>query len=498
MSTFANVYTGAAPNDGTGTPLRNAFQIIDLNFANIANGSANITISSPVNSVAGRQGNVLLSVDDVYGAVGLDYVDAALVASNVYLTGLLDSFTSTASDTIYNSIADNLATTISDQAEALITSSHVLDPLTGFEADLTAANVNIQNISDRLSIATDDITSLISGNVSSYSKITTLTGNVATLTANAGVQGHSINTINSTLADINNSIDSIGNSIDDINYTVGVLSANASTQSQSINIINANLGTATNNISTLLAANVVQENKLATLRTDLSAANLAIVNLNNSFESQLTANINSVNASISTANNNIAAVNSRADNLVSNAVIQSNQINAINANVASANVAIQSIYDRQEIADHDITTLIGYNANVGAYQIYANANIGAFYTYANTTNASTQGNLGAFQIYANTQVQTINANLGAFQTFANANSATQQTQITSLYTSANANTAAYLATASVTTTGNITAGFVRSNGNIAMTSNIVRNVYVANVAPISSQGNVGDIWYQTF
>jgi hypothetical protein len=47
--------------------------------------------------------------------------------------------------------------------------------------------------------------------------------------------------------------------------------------------------------------------------------------------------------------------------------------------------------------------------------------------------------------------------------------------------------------ATITATGN-----VYSNGNIAMVSNLPRNTYVANVAPTSGQGNIGDIWYQTF
>jgi hypothetical protein len=49
-----------------------------------------------------------------------------------------------------------------------------------------------------------------------------------------------------------------------------------------------------------------------------------------------------------------------------------------------------------------------------------------------------------------------------------------------------------------TWSGNITAGNVISNGNIAMTSNVTRNVFVNSYAPLTTQGNVGDIWYQTF
>ena len=66
----------------------------------------------------------------------------------------------------------------------------------------------------------------------------------------------------------------------------------------------------------------------------------------------------------------------------------------------------------------------------------------------------------------------------------------QATQIDSIFA---LNT---LATMSVT--GNVTAGNIISNGNIAMVSNIARNVYVNSYAPSSTQGNVGDIWYQTF
>ena len=54
------------------------------------------------------------------------------------------------------------------------------------------------------------------------------------------------------------------------------------------------------------------------------------------------------------------------------------------------------------------------------------------------------------------------------------------------------------------TTGNVVSGNVivtgrvYSSGNVAMTSNVARYTWVANVAPTSSQGSVGDIWYQTF
>jgi hypothetical protein len=84
MSTFANVYVGAAANDGTGDPLRNAFQKINTNFSNISAGVA----GSGVTSVAGRSGNVVLYVNDVYGAASVAYVNSVVGSPNSISNGL--------------------------------------------------------------------------------------------------------------------------------------------------------------------------------------------------------------------------------------------------------------------------------------------------------------------------------------------------------------------------------------------------------------------------
>jgi len=80
---LANVNIGLAPDDNTGDPLRTAFNKINNNFANLAgiNGNANVIVYATgnanvtavynpgVESVAGRKGNVILTVNDVIGAV---------------------------------------------------------------------------------------------------------------------------------------------------------------------------------------------------------------------------------------------------------------------------------------------------------------------------------------------------------------------------------------------------------------------------------------------
>jgi len=77
---FANINIGTTAGDGTGDPLRVAFNKINLNFANITNGQ--ITVNAPVQSVAGRTGNIVLNVNDIAGAV-----------SNVSLATSLSTYT---------------------------------------------------------------------------------------------------------------------------------------------------------------------------------------------------------------------------------------------------------------------------------------------------------------------------------------------------------------------------------------------------------------------
>lgn len=98
---LANVNIGAAPDDNTGDPLRTAFNKINTNFANLAgiNGNANVVVYATgnanvtavynpgVESVAGRTGNVVLTVNDIIGAASIGYVNSlsgpSLKAANV-------------------------------------------------------------------------------------------------------------------------------------------------------------------------------------------------------------------------------------------------------------------------------------------------------------------------------------------------------------------------------------------------------------------------------
>lgn len=95
MTTLANVNIGSSANSGTGDPLRTAFQTINLNFANISASGGPI---GGVISVAGRTGNVVLTVNDVTGAAAISYVNSLVSAANLasasYTMGNSNNWTS--------------------------------------------------------------------------------------------------------------------------------------------------------------------------------------------------------------------------------------------------------------------------------------------------------------------------------------------------------------------------------------------------------------------
>jgi hypothetical protein len=77
---LSNVNIGTGPSAGDGSPLRSAFSIINNNFQVITNNVNALTNS--VTSVAGRTGNVVLTVNDLLGFQGLNLVNQSAPASS--------------------------------------------------------------------------------------------------------------------------------------------------------------------------------------------------------------------------------------------------------------------------------------------------------------------------------------------------------------------------------------------------------------------------------
>jgi len=77
---LSNVNIGTGPSAGDGDPLRSAFSTINNNFQIVTNNVNALTNS--VTSVAGRTGNVTLTVNDLLGFTGLNLVNQSAPASS--------------------------------------------------------------------------------------------------------------------------------------------------------------------------------------------------------------------------------------------------------------------------------------------------------------------------------------------------------------------------------------------------------------------------------
>ena len=86
---LSNVNIGTGPSAGDGDPLRTAFTIINNNFQTIENNVNALTNS--VTSVAGRTGNVILTVNDIVGLNSTYSTQANVTAANVGMRGYVDS-----------------------------------------------------------------------------------------------------------------------------------------------------------------------------------------------------------------------------------------------------------------------------------------------------------------------------------------------------------------------------------------------------------------------
>ena len=207
MTAFSYVFTGNSANDGTGTPLRNAFQIIDNNFANIASGNITISVNSPVLTVANRTGNINLTVSDVAGAASYASVVSLVTAGNAYV----------------------------DSAVANIGSSNV-----------AVINSNVATLGNIVSVNSANIAVL-------FSDILTVEGYIGTLNGE-------FTTLNSNIASTNSNVSTLSNSVSNLNNTVGGVNTN-------INTLFGNVSNIKSQISSIQASAYTNANTAAYLPT---------------------------------------------------------------------------------------------------------------------------------------------------------------------------------------------------------------------------------------
>jgi len=552
MSTFANVYVGAAPNDLTGDTLRDAFEIINLNFANIEAGTANITVNAPVRSVAGRTGNILLGVNDVLGAASNAWVNAQTTAANTYANTLYATTTSNITNNVYAQVSANLSSNIASIATDLVTSGSLLAPVNAnvaqTNANVAAANVRIQNIEANLGGVNTSVTALVAANISLNANLGTAATNISTLLANSATQSTDISTntnrvtaANARIATLDANLGTATTNISTLIANAAVqwtdltlLQANAATQSLALAVLSVNaasqadtLGVLTANtvaqqiilaslqanaqvqvaeLISLAANDVTQGSQITTLFANLGVANTNIINLQSNV-ADLQANlapvgalqandaaqattINSIQANLGTATTNIATGFTETNNLRAN-------ITATNAAIVTANLGMQSYVD-------SVTAAWTANAVTQAVQINTiTANLG--FTTANINDLTANAAGQAIQLdflLANVSNSAIGG--ASFRAFSNANAASQSLAIIGVQNTANEFQAFANANLTSHTTGistiNANLGSFQIYANTTWSDIANLNAIVGNLIPVTSNsyslGRETVKWYE--
>ena len=472
MSAFANVFVGNTANDGTGDTLRTAFQKIDQNFANIALTNA----TSPVMSVAGRKGDIVLSVNDVQGAASLSYVTTQTDAAN------------TRTDSSISSALTNISTlvTAANTAARAYTDSSIASANI-IVGNLSTLSANIGRIYANLGLLTQEVGNIGFNTTSGWlgtinfgigflsnsatwsnAQLSTLSNSItavnAAVVANAATLGNTItaaNTaVNSRVTDINSAlltaISTANTGVKSyVDGQVTTLVANNAVQSNALNSINANLGIVTTNISSLTANTIAQQSDIISIRqagnvnaSAILTANINVVNFVNDLNSAVIARVNAANTAIVTANTSLksytdTAISTAINNLVNSAPGTLDTLNEIAANLASEGNAINGLLSAITLANSAITTLTTNAATqlsqiIGANAAIVTANTGMkSYVDSIVTSLTANNTVQSSQIVgANAAIVTANTGMKSYVdstiTTLTANAAVQELEVSSL------------------------------------------------------------------
>ena len=386
---LANVNIGIAANDGTGDPLRSAFNKINQNFANLApfTSNANLVYNPGVVSVAGRAGNVVLSVSDVTGAASIGYVNA--IAANISI------------------VAANIAGNLNTVTWANVTGkpSFANIATTGSWNDLSNIPLNVANAVTQTSINTA-VNSINANNAAANTRIGQVQANVNTLTSNAASQSLELNALRANITAANAAIAAIN--FTDVN--ANVTAANAAIAL----LITANVNQGSyieQNASRVAAANV----EIGKLRANITAANIAITSVNDAWTANAgtqATQINSLRANVTAANTTIELLSL---SVTANAIAQDSLIGSLTSNTGVLAGNINTLWSNAAAQSINMNAI---NANIGSFQIFSNAN--AVTQRTQIVNLQEDLNLANLRIanlvIANTVqdsiMQTITANVG--------------------------------------------------------------------------------------
>jgi uncharacterized membrane protein len=450
MSDLEYVVVGPNANDGLGDSLRDAFIKINYNFSEIAAGNANITLpNAPVQSVAGRYGNVVLTVNDVAGAASIPYVNSLLGGQNTVTQ-------------LYNTVQG----LISDVAGANAAVASTQSTISSLQSGLAATNANvsyIQNNYSTIAYVNQAVQSQIAStggysnvNVAAYigTTLSSINANIVALqgtvfsfqnvfnneltTANTAMMQYVNDQISSTISTLNTDLANVAGiaaniaTINSFLQTTNIesLLGNAGSQQTQINAINANVAAAN---AAIVTANVAMKsyvdgitsqlnnsvsgnitNQINNLGSELAANVTLLQSEINNLGNALVANVISLNSNLTTANNAVVSyVNDQITSVTSawtaNAASQELEIQSLNANLLVANTTMANYVNDQ--ISNTITTLNTDLANVAGVA----ANIATINSFLSNVNIES--------LFANSAIQELEIQQLQANVYANANAA---------------------------------------------------------------------------
>lgn len=492
MSDRLIIDIGTSAGAGDGDDLRTAFDKTNKNFANVWAG--NVTSgNATVYSVAGRQGNVVLTWLDVAGVATLgnvtelkQYISSNLAVANAYTANAIANLGPIANASITGGTLANVRLTGNswgNVANLAVIGNQTIGGSLSINGGL-AVNGNFVLGGN---VTVDTITFGDGSSMNTVVNLTPLNTAVNALRAN-------ITAANAAITQNTNRVNAANAAITVANANIVSLYANAGTQHLAIVALQSANTIQANKLDSLLTTNNAQTVQINELRANITAANAAsesnFASLTSNAAAQSTA-INLINANVAAANAAITALNASSGLTAANAAIA-----ALRANIAAANVAIatlDSVTTANAIAQALLlNTLISNSATQGQQIASLNANLSA----ANAQIAAANLTIANVQIAAlRANVEAANAAIAAVTVAWTANAAAQATTLSTLTSNASSQ--------AVAITNLIANDAVQHNSILAVQANVnAANAAIAaiNIPDLSGNVIIGNVqaWHGNF
>ena len=248
---LSNVNIGSGPSAGDGDPLRTAFNVINENFAIVNSNVSRLTNS--VTSVAGRQGNVLLTVNDIIGIS--QYANTAYTTATI--TAQVNALRFASNSSVDAKIQANIANLINSAPGALNTLNELAAAL-GNDANFASTLTNlISSVNGNVDALSSDVSTLFANAITQQGRINTLTSVTNSLSANTVAQETKLNTLlGSTYSNVN-----VANYLP--TYTGNIWASHVDIQ--------GDLDTGANGLTVGLAGEFTQANSIATFHANVDS-----------------------------------------------------------------------------------------------------------------------------------------------------------------------------------------------------------------------------------